>query len=73
MTPDTVRDWWTADPEVWVAESTAIRDTIYPDAEGDRELRWNYVYAHRDTVRRRLAQGGVRMAAWLNETFAGAD
>lgn len=73
LTPETVREWWETDPEVWVAESAAIRDTIYPDADGDRELRWNYVYAHRDTARERLARGGVRIAAWLNETYASDD
>ncbi|MEO0615076.1 MAG: S1/P1 nuclease [Pseudomonadota bacterium] len=72
LTPADVASWWVTDPEIWIAESTAIRDTIYPDADGDRELRWNYVFTHRDTVRRRLAMGGVRIAAWLNETFAEA-
>ena len=73
LSPERVREAWVTDPEVWVAESAAIRDTIYPDPDGDRELRWNYVFEHRDTVRERLTLGGLRIAAWLNETFAAAD
>lgn len=72
LTPDDIERWWVTDPEVWVTESTAIRDTIYPESDGNRDLRWNYVFAHRATMRERLAMGGVRMAAWLNETFAAA-
>lgn len=49
-----------------MAESTAIRDTIYPTGD---QLGWDYAYEHRDTIRTRLSQGGVRMAAYLNELF----
>ncbi|MEN7343327.1 MAG: S1/P1 nuclease [Pseudomonadota bacterium] len=69
LNDDVVEAWSDPDPLVWVAESAEIRDTIYPEG-ADRRLRWDYFYAHRDTVRQRLAQGGVRMAAWFNEVFA---
>lgn len=67
VTKQNVRDWSVTDPVVWVTESAAIRDTIYP--EGDREEAWGYVFDHRETVRLRLSQGGVRIAAYLNEVF----
>ena len=62
-----VRSWSTTDPHVWIAESVAIRDTIYPNIS--KNLSWGYAYKHRDTIRQRLSQAGVRIAAYLNEVF----
>lgn len=67
ITPELATEWNTSDPVVWVTESTALRDRIYPE-EGDN-LRWDYVFEHRADVELRLTQSGVRMAAWLNDTF----
>ncbi len=67
LTPAQIVGWSQADPVVWVTESAAIRDRIYPG--GDREIRWPYIYEHRGTVRMRLSQGGIRIAAYLNEMF----
>jgi len=67
ITPELAAEWNTADPIVWVTESTALRDTIYPE-EGDN-LRWNYVFERRADMELRLTQSGVRIAAWLNDTF----
>lgn len=58
--------WHTIDPLVYIQESVAIRDTIYP--EGDR-LSWQYLYDHTPTMKLRLQQAGVRIAAHLNEVF----
>ncbi|MEM9530672.1 MAG: S1/P1 nuclease [Pseudomonadota bacterium] len=66
LSEDDVIAWWDPDPLTWIAESTQIRDTIYPE---DREVRWEYSYQHIETVRRRLVQAGVRLAAYLNEVF----
>ncbi|MGB5258838.1 MAG: S1/P1 nuclease [Woeseiaceae bacterium] len=67
MTPENVAGWHNIDPVLWADESAAIRDGIYPD--GDREIRFDYIFAHRETVRTRLMMGGVRLAAYLNEVF----
>ena len=69
ITPEMASAWQETDPVVWATESTIIRDTIYPP-DDDRDLGWPYVYEHRATVRTRLQQAGVRMAAYLNEMFA---
>ena len=66
ITADDLAEWSVTDPAIWINESTAIRDTIYPE---ERDLRWGYVYDHRDVYRQRLKQAGVRIAAYLNETF----
>lgn len=70
ISPEDVGAWSNTDPSVWINESTAIRDTIYPE---ERDLRWGYVFDHRSTYRQRLKQAGVRIAAYLNETFEPAN
>lgn len=60
--------WWVPNPRVWITESAQIRETIYP---ANPELSYRYIYDHMPTVRRRLAQGGVRLAAYLNAVFDG--
>ena len=67
---ETVASLQETNPSVWADESATIRDGIYPDARGDRELRWDYIYAHRETVRTRLTHSGIRIAAYLNALFA---
>jgi hypothetical protein len=68
--PDEVIAWWVENPIVWIAESAQIRDTIYP---ADPELGYDYIYQHTPVVKRRLAQAGVRLAAYLNELFEDAS
>ena len=60
--------WWNANPRDWISESAQLRERVYP---GDNaELSYDYVYRHTPTVELRLKQAGVRLAAYLNETFA---
>ncbi|TCP35672.1 S1/P1 nuclease [Sphingomonas sp. BK235] len=65
------RDWAAAAPETWVAESSALRDQIYPAAD-ERALSYRYVYENTPRVERQLEKGGVRLAAYLNRLFAEA-
>lgn len=64
--PQEVIEWWEQDPMVWITESAQIRETIYP---ADPELGFDYVYRQTPVVKRRLAQAGVRLAAYLNALF----
>lgn len=59
-------EWLVADPQVWIKESGAIRDTIYPSSN---KLSWDYLYQQMPTVQQRLQMGGVRIAAYLNQVF----
>ncbi|WP_375429046.1 S1/P1 nuclease [uncultured Sphingomonas sp.] len=70
ITPELARGWTTADPRVWIAESAALRDRIYP-AAGATSLSYDYVYANKARVEDRLSRAGVRLAAYLNQLFAG--
>ena len=67
-------DWWQPDPMVWIKESTDIRDTIYPQSgENVARLGYTYQYQHLPTAERRLQQGGVRLAAYLDWLFSDAS
>jgi hypothetical protein len=67
ISDEQAQEWMTTDPLIYIAESAQIRDEIYPDGE---KLSWDYLYNHIPTVKLRLQQGGVRIAAYLNEVFA---
>ena len=63
--------WWEANPLVWIAESAAIRDRIYPSGGAEiPSLGYEYKYEHLATAEQRLQQGGVRLAAYLDWLFA---
>ncbi|UAA38698.1 S1/P1 nuclease [Paraneptunicella aestuarii] len=61
--------WASNDPMVWVKESTAIRDQIYPKSD---DISWDYSYENIPVVRARLKQGGIRIANYLNTIFEGS-
>lgn len=69
ITPADVRLWSSTDPRIWIAESTALRDQIYP-AAGDNALSYRYVYENEPRLEGRLERAGVRLAAVLNQIFA---
>lgn len=69
ITPADAKAWSTPDPNVWIAESAALRDQVYPQ-RGDRSLGYDYVYRNKARVEDRLARAGVRLAAYLNQLFA---
>lgn len=71
ITPEKVEAWSNPDPLVWIAESVALRDTIYPagDTPETRLVNYDYEFKHRSEVDERLCQGGVRLAAYLNALF----
>lgn len=76
ITPAETIAWWAPDPQVWLAESAAIRDTIYPAPSADGQaprLSYDYSYQHLRTAEQRLKQGGVRLAAYLDWIFAGSE
>jgi hypothetical protein len=52
--------WSSIDPRAWLAENAAIRGAIYPE---ECDLSFGDVFGHRDTVRLRFSQGGVRLDA----------
>lgn len=63
------KQWHSTEPKNWIAESVAIRPTVYPP-QGEDELSWDYTYQHKPIVKRRLLQGGVRIADYLDSVFA---
>lgn len=70
--------WWDTNPRDWISESAEIRDTLYPPAAAKNaagetapvpELSYAYVHKFTPVMERRLAQAGVRLAAYLNAIF----
>lgn len=66
ITDEMAHSWSVTDPLVWIAESTAIRDRIYPASD---TLSYRYQYDHIATIREQLQKGGVRIAVYLNQLF----
>ena len=67
-TREELRTWQAAAPADWVRESKAARDRIYKI--GDGKLGYQYAFDHLPLIKRRLLQGGVRLAGLLNAIFA---
>ncbi len=67
--PAQAQDWATPDPYTWINESSQLRDDVYPKTD-EPYLSWDYVYNYTPIMKQRLQQGGVRIAAYLNDVFA---
>lgn len=64
--------WWDPSPLDWVGESAQIRDTVYPPPAPNGavpNLSYDYVHKFTPVMERRLAQAGIRLAAYLNAVF----
>lgn len=85
ISPADIVKWWDINPRDWISESAELRDTLYPTAadmpkppKGKKKLKkgtlpdlsYNYVFKFSPVMERRLSQGGVRLAAYLNAIFA---
>jgi len=69
ITSAQAKAWRSADPALWIAESAALHERIYPTT--DAPLGSAYVFAMRQVVDERLMQSGVRLAAYLDGVFTG--
>jgi hypothetical protein len=66
ITPEQVVAWSDPRPETWIAESVALRETLYPT---DPKLSYAYAYRHGAELDGRLSRAGVRIAAYLNKIY----
>ena len=67
--------WWDINPRDWISESAQLRETVYPepndrDPKAPPELSYAYVYKYTPLMELRLKQAGVRLAAYLNDTYS---
>ena len=78
-TPGQIIAWWDARPGVWMTESAALRDRIYPETgpeqgmgtqESPVRLSWQYNYDWTPAMEQRLQMAGIRTAAYLDWVFA---
>lgn len=70
ITEQQYQQWSSADHRQWIGESAGLRDGVYPLSP---ELGWDYLYQHNPTMKLRLQQAGVRIAAYLNWLLATAE
>lgn len=74
ISPAQTIEWWDKNPQVWIAESAGIRDTIYPVTDNAMpSLGYDYQFQHLATAELRLQQGGVRLAAYLDWVFRAGE
>jgi hypothetical protein len=62
-----IRTWQGTGVVDWIKESMAVRARVYDI--GDKKLGYVYAYQNAPLVKRRLVQGGVRLAGVLNALF----
>lgn len=67
ITKDQKQRWANTDPVIWIAESTEIRDRIYPESP---DINWDYQFEMLPIIKQRLSMAGIRIAAYLNDLFA---
>lgn len=60
------RTWTTSSPEGWAKESFEMRKDIYAATKKGADLDFKYNYQFKESLNRRLFQGGVRLADLLN-------
>lgn len=60
------RAWRQTDPQVWIAESAALRQSIYP---ANPVLGKDYAFRFKALIDDRLTRGGIRIAAYLDALF----
>ena len=63
----TIRKWQADSLLTYVHESRDLRKQCY-NFKGN-ELKWEYFYANKDLLEKRLFQGGVRLSSELNRIF----
>jgi nuclease S1 len=64
-----LQEWQAAPPADWVRESKAARDRVYK-IPADKKLSFPYAFENMPVIKKRLLQGGVRLAGLLNSIFA---
>ena len=62
-----IRDWQADSLLTYVHESRDLRKQCYKFRKD--ELKWEYFYANKDLLEKRLFQGGVRLSGELNRIF----
>lgn len=53
----------------WIEESQDLAGTIYHATKEGTDLRYEYTYVYKETLRTQLLKAGVRLAGILNEIF----
>lgn len=64
-----IEKWQKDSIETWVYESYKISEQLYAEAERNNDLDYDYFPSHSQIVKKRLLQGGIRLAGLLNSIY----
>jgi len=62
-----IKKYLNSQPSDWLVESNRISHRVYDEKE--TKLSFGYVFKHMPVVKKRLSQGGIRLAGLLNQIF----
>ncbi len=64
-----VEKWQKDSLEKWIYESYKISEQLYAEVETNNNLDYDYFPTHAPIIKKRLLQGGIRLAGLLNELY----
>lgn len=64
-----IKLWQSTDHYAWAEESQVLAQKLYKSVKENESLGYRYAYDFDETLKMRLLQGGVRLAAVLNKTL----
>ncbi|TAF46183.1 MAG: S1/P1 Nuclease [Sphingobacteriales bacterium] len=67
--PEDIEKWQKDSIEKWIYESYKISEQLYAEVETNNNLDYDYFPSHAPIIKKRILQGGIRLAGLLNELY----
>ncbi len=64
-----IKKWQQDEITLWIYESYKISEQLYAEVEKNTDLDYDYFPNHSEIVKKRLLQGGIRLAGLLNNIY----
>ncbi len=64
-----IKKWQQDEIALWIYESYKISEQLYTEVEKNTDLDYDYFPNHSEIVKKRLLQGGIRLAGLLNNIY----
>ena len=69
LSAEDIKKWQQDEITLWIYESYKISEQLYAEVEKNTDLDYNYFPNHSEIVKKRLFQGGIRLAGLLNNIY----
>ncbi|TAH01739.1 MAG: S1/P1 Nuclease [Sphingobacteriales bacterium] len=66
---ENIKNWQQDELSLWIYESYKISEQLYTEVEKNKDLDYDYFSNHSEIVKKRLLQGGIRLAGLLNNIY----